>query len=329
MRGAERPAKVAWTHPFLLPLKPLSDDAARQMFIDITDGSTNEEDMKQLLQLTDNMPLAVDLIAHLVDYEGCENVLALWEMEKTSLLSSGNDRRSNLDASIRLSLSSPHITSGAKDLSSLLSILPDGLSDVELLQSHLPIQNIWGCKAVLIATSLAYIDTKKRLRMLSPIREHIQQFSPPPQFLTHPLQKYFHSLLKLYRKYHGTLALRGTMTQIALNLGNLYQVLSIGLNPDHPDLADTIHSIISLNSFNRLTQRGHTPLMDNIPAVLCQRSDHRLEVHFITEVLLSAGNHPISNPESVISQGISHCKNLDDPRLEGGSAIICICILLT
>jgi hypothetical protein len=63
MRGAERPAKVAWTHPFLLPLQPLPDEAARQMFIDITDHhEEQEENMKRLLQFTDNMPLAVDLI---------------------------------------------------------------------------------------------------------------------------------------------------------------------------------------------------------------------------------------------------------------------------
>ncbi|KAJ7812447.1 hypothetical protein B0H14DRAFT_2605764 [Mycena olivaceomarginata] len=46
MRGAERPAKVHWTHPFLLPL---SDDAAQQTFIDITDDVYAKEDMSQLL----------------------------------------------------------------------------------------------------------------------------------------------------------------------------------------------------------------------------------------------------------------------------------------
>ena len=86
MRGAERPAKVRWTHPFPLPLKPLSDDAAQQTFMDITDNSYDSNDMNELLQFTDNMPLAVDLIAHLVDYEGFSNVLARWETEKTSLL---------------------------------------------------------------------------------------------------------------------------------------------------------------------------------------------------------------------------------------------------
>ncbi|KAJ6470408.1 hypothetical protein C8R45DRAFT_937325 [Mycena sanguinolenta] len=68
MRGAERPAKVQWTRPFLLPLQPLSDAAAQQTFLDITDNAHPNEDLDRLLRFTDNMPLAVDLISHLVDY---------------------------------------------------------------------------------------------------------------------------------------------------------------------------------------------------------------------------------------------------------------------
>jgi hypothetical protein len=199
----------------------------------------------------------VDLIAHLADYEGCANILAHWETEKTSLLSAGNDRKSNADVSIRVSLSSPRITPGGKDLLRLLSILPDGLSDDELLQSNLPILDIWFCRATLIATSLAYIDNKRRLRSLMLIREHIQQFSPPSQFLMHPLRQHFHSLLKLYRKYNGT-QLKGIVTKIALNLGNLQQALHLGLDTDCPDFADTIDSIFNLNSFNRIIHRSHT-----------------------------------------------------------------------
>ncbi|KAJ7822920.1 hypothetical protein B0H14DRAFT_3146213 [Mycena olivaceomarginata] len=57
MRGAERPGKVHWTHPFLLPLQPLSAEAAQQTFMDITDNAYIKEDMEQILQFTDNMPL--------------------------------------------------------------------------------------------------------------------------------------------------------------------------------------------------------------------------------------------------------------------------------
>ncbi|KAJ7879402.1 P-loop containing nucleoside triphosphate hydrolase protein, partial [Mycena leptocephala] len=205
MRGAERPAKVAWTRPFLQPLKPLSNEAARQTFIDVADNTHDEQSVKRLLHLTDNMPLAVEIIAHLVDYEGCSTVLARWESEKTSLLSKSYDRKSNLDASIRLSLSSPRILSlpGAYDLLRILSVLPDGLTDTELVQSNLPINHILRCKVALLRTSLAYIDDMHRLKSLTPIREHIRHFDPPSPLLVRPLQQYFHSLLELYQKYMG------------------------------------------------------------------------------------------------------------------------------
>jgi hypothetical protein len=315
MRGTERPAKVCWSHPFLLPLQPLSDDAVQQTFIDITDNSDNPEEMNQLLRFTDNMPLAVDLIAHLVDYEGISNVLNRWETEKTSLLSVGYDRKSNLDTSIRLSLSSPRITSGSKELLSLLSILPDGLSDIELVQSKLPIQNILQCKAALLATSLTYQDDKKRLRSLVPIREHMQRLSPPSELLIQYIGKYFHSILDLYQKYRGA-QLAAIVTQIILNMGNLHQILLQQLHVGYPDLADAIHCTLSLNSFYGHAEFRNTTLMDSISSVFLQHHDHQLEAYFLTEVLSSHLLNPIANPEVLIAKLMPHFQNHNDPVLE-------------
>ncbi|KAF8180662.1 P-loop containing nucleoside triphosphate hydrolase protein, partial [Mycena galopus ATCC 62051] len=194
MRGAERPAQVQWTHPCLGPLQPMSDGAATQTFMDITDGAYSVEEVDQILQFTGNMPLTVDLIAHLTDYEGLPNVLSRWELEKTSMLSAGFDRQSCLDTSISLSLSSPRITPGSKELSSLLSILPNGLSDSELVDTQLGITNIRSCKAVLQATSLAYQDRNKRLLLLIPIREYIQRFLPPSESRIQLIQSHFYAL---------------------------------------------------------------------------------------------------------------------------------------
>ncbi|KAJ6468889.1 hypothetical protein C8R45DRAFT_769177, partial [Mycena sanguinolenta] len=194
MRGAERPAKVHWSRPFLSPLNPLANEATQQMFIDITDGSCTSKDMGQLLQLTDNIPIAVDLIAHLAEYESCDTILARWKAQKTTILSVGYDRTSNLAVSINLSLSSPRLTPDSKTLLSLLSILPDGLSDLELRQSNFSIENILTCKATLLSTSLAYQDDKMRLRSLIPIREHMLLFLPPAPSLIHSLRKHFYSL---------------------------------------------------------------------------------------------------------------------------------------
>ncbi|KAJ7829606.1 P-loop containing nucleoside triphosphate hydrolase protein, partial [Mycena leptocephala] len=191
MRGAERPAKVAWTHPFLPTLKSLEQDAARQTFIDIADSTHDPKEVDKVLSLTDNMPLAINLVAHLVDSEGCAHVLSRWEEEKTSLISDGNNRRSNLDLSISLSLSSPRLNPHSKDLLSLLSMLPDGLSDVELVQSKLPIDNILSCKATLVGTALAYSDEHKQLKILVPIREYMQKIQPPGNHLIRPLLKHF------------------------------------------------------------------------------------------------------------------------------------------
>ncbi|KAJ7128554.1 hypothetical protein C8R44DRAFT_732888 [Mycena epipterygia] len=313
---AKRPAKVHWTHPFLQPLEPLSDEAAHQTFVDIAEDFHDSEDITKLLSLTDNMPLAVDLIAHLVDHEGCENVLLRWATEKTSLLSSGHDRRSNLDMSITISLSSPRLSSGAKDLLSLLSILPDGLSEAELLQSKLSIKDILACRSILLRTSLAYEDDRKRLKSLVPIREHMQKFHSAPSSLIHQVQKHFHLLLDIYHNHFGSKQVAGHLNQIISNLGNLHQVLLRGLQQDNPTLSNTINCVIFLNSVSQAAEYGRHVLMNHIPAALSSIHDDRLEALFIVEVFHSQRLHLIENPEQLITQAITHFGNFNDPVLE-------------
>ncbi|KAJ6461511.1 P-loop containing nucleoside triphosphate hydrolase protein, partial [Mycena vitilis] len=231
MRGAERPAQVAWSHPFLPPLKPLEQDAARQMFIDIADDGHNPEDIDQVLALTDNMPLAISLLAHLADSEGCPTVLTRWDEEKTSVVSYGWDRKSNLDMSISLSLSSPRLQAchHSQKLLSLLAMLPNGLSDAELVQSKLPIDKVLGCKGALIGTSLAYSDSNKRLKVLVPIREYMMKAQPPEDNIIRPLRKYFQKLLEHYKDYGGTSGASSTVARISSNLANIQNILENGL----------------------------------------------------------------------------------------------------
>ncbi|KAJ7880160.1 hypothetical protein B0H13DRAFT_1891878 [Mycena leptocephala] len=214
-----------------LALVPLKQDAARQTFIDIVDTTHDLEEVDKVLSLTDNMPLAISLLAHLVDTEGCSNVLSRWEKEKTSLISDGYDRRSNLDLSISLSLSSPRLNSfpHSKDLLSLLSMLPDGLSDADLVQSELPIDNILGCKAALIRTTLAYSDEHKQLKALVPIREYMQKIQPPGDCLVQPLLRYFQELLEFCIKYHGTQLNSSTVARVSSHYSNIQNIVQNGL----------------------------------------------------------------------------------------------------
>ncbi|KAJ7309488.1 hypothetical protein DFH08DRAFT_823428 [Mycena albidolilacea] len=156
-----------------LALIPLSVKAAQQIFIEITDNVYGKEETVQILQFTDNMPLAVDLIAHLSDYE--------------------------------------------------MSWL-DGTLKRQHCYCKLPIPNILSCKAVLLATSLAYQDSNWRLRSLMPVQEHVQQFLPPSTALVQCIHKLFYALLALYKKYNGE-QLGSVMNQITQNLANFQEVL--------------------------------------------------------------------------------------------------------
>ncbi|KAJ7620710.1 hypothetical protein DFH06DRAFT_1305951 [Mycena polygramma] len=248
MRGAEHPAKVAWTHPFLPLLRPLEQDAARQMFIDIADDAHNPEEVDKVLALTDNMPLAIDLLAHLVDSQGCSTVLSRWEEEKTSMISDGWDRRSNLDLSISLSLLSPRLQTfpHAQKLLSLLSVLPNGLSDAELMNIYM------------------------------------QKIQPPNNDLIRPLCKYFQELLEFVKEYYGTVMGSGAVAQVSSNLANIQSILQKGLHRDHPDLVDCIYCTCYLSSFSHIT--GQESLISQTSAHFELCSDPDLKCRFYNNV---------------------------------------------
>ncbi|KAJ7755923.1 P-loop containing nucleoside triphosphate hydrolase protein [Mycena metata] len=324
MRGAERPSKVQWTRPFLSPLGPLSQEAARKMFIEIADDRHSMEEVDQVLHLTDNMPLSISLLAHLVDMENCSTILSHWEREKTSLISEGFDRRSNLELSISLSLSSPRITSmpHSQDLLALLSILPDGLSDVELKQSKFPIQDILGCKAALLRTALAYSDDHKRLKVLVPVREYMGRCSPPTDPIITPLLAHFHELLELYMTAMGKESGVFPIARITSNYTNIQNILRRGLQLEHSDLAKSIYCTCDFNSFSRLTGHGSTVLMEDIKHLLPSLHDHRLKTYFILELFYSFTYHPISHLEMLITQALDHFKRFAEPELECMFSII-------
>ncbi|KAJ7624257.1 hypothetical protein DFH06DRAFT_1305146 [Mycena polygramma] len=318
MRGAERPAKVAWTHPFLPPLRPLEQDAACQIFIDIADAVHDPQEVDQILALTDNMPLAISLLANVAGSEGCSTVLSRWEEEKTSMISNGWDRKSNLDLSISLSLSSPRlrIFPHSPQLLSLLSMLPNGLSDVDLVQSKLPIDNILGCRAVLISTSLAYTDSHKRLKALVPIKEYMQKIQPPKDDLIRPLRKYFQQLLEINQKVQGTIPGSGTFARISSNLGNIQNILQKGLYQGHPDLVDCIYCACHLSRFSTLTGQSAVHLTAQIPNILPLPCDHRLEAYFAIELLSSWSFNCIGDLETVISKTATHIEQCNDSDLK-------------
>ncbi|KAJ7321678.1 hypothetical protein DFH08DRAFT_818541 [Mycena albidolilacea] len=262
MRGAERPAKVLWTRPFLKALQPLDQEAAQLTFTDIADGGHNMAEVDQILSLTDNMPLAINLL-------------------------------------------------------SILSMLPDGLSDVDLIQSKLPLDNILECKTALKSTALAYTDQHKRLKVLMPIREYLQQHSPPGDHLIQSLLEYFQEMLNFDMEYHGTQLNSSTVLRIKSNFTNIQNVLEWGLKPEQPTLSNSIYCLCHLTQFSHhFNMQAWTGLIGHIQDILPQLNDHQLKAYLLTELIDSCLNYPMSDHAALASQAWEHLKCSDDADLK-------------
>jgi hypothetical protein len=301
------------------PLEPLSDVAAMQTFADIADYLDDDKHtIQEILGLTDNLPLAINLVANITAFEGHDTVLSRWREEKTTLFSEGRDKCSNLDLSIQLSLSSPRMVDspGAHQLLTLLSLLPDGILETELLQCDVLIPDMRRSKTTLIRTSLAYVDHGKRLRVLVPIREYIQKYSPPSRTLCRPLRRHFHNLILLWKDYQH-LSSTGVAHRIAANVGNFQAVLAHGLNWDEPDLTQTLHSIIIFDSFFRISGRRFSGMLELVPSYLERLDDHHLHGAYVIEFVATWQYHPVPEPRTLEETALAHFRAVGDVAGEG------------
>ncbi|KAJ7471105.1 P-loop containing nucleoside triphosphate hydrolase protein [Mycena latifolia] len=310
MRGMERPGKVKWTRPFLPPLEPLAPSASRQIFSDVADDpeSGEESALEELLVLSGSLPLAISLMASIASFEGYTSTLSRWKVENTALLSDGHDKQSNLEMSIALSLGSSRFSSSpdAKNLLSLLSILPDGITDEDLLMCKVPLHNVAHSRATLVRTSLAYTDGGGRLKALSPIREYIRRVHPPSVSLSKPLRTYFQELFRIWDT-HQQLPSADLVPKMVSCLGNINALMLQGLIDDQTGLSDIGHSILTLNRFSSIMLRGNSSLTQHLPGVIERTGDSRLRWSYICACLRR--NIPpfvTTDAERLITEGFEH-----------------------
>ncbi|KAJ7828300.1 hypothetical protein B0H13DRAFT_2437946 [Mycena leptocephala] len=279
MRGAERPGNVKWTRPFLPPLEPISASASRQTFVDIVDEPKADEEaaLVELIELTGNLPLAVRLMANVASFEGYLGALARWKTENTALLSDGYDKRSNLEKSLAVSLTSPRIKSNphALGLLSLLSLLPDGISEAELHSSHVPLSAVSRCRTTLVQTSLAFI-VDGRVKALSPIRDYMRSVYPASIAITRPLRTHFQELLKVWDTYYG-LSPKDLVTQLTSHLGNIQSLFLNSITTEGLAQPDVGYGILNLQRLSEIMLKGVTPLLEYLPGIIDSTHDHHLK----------------------------------------------------
>jgi hypothetical protein len=200
---------------------------------------------------------------------------------------------------------------------SLLSILPDGLSDAELIQTGIPITQILGCKAALVRTALAYNNKQQRIRALVPIREYIRRIHPPGDQLVRPLLQHFQELLEIYTKFNnGATSNSWIIARVSTNYANIQNVLSHGLQPGHPDLINSIYCSCHLTNFSAATGRGRISVFTQIPELLLQSHNAQLRTYFILGLFGSWAQYPIHNPQTLIAQALKDFDDFDDGDLK-------------
>jgi hypothetical protein len=197
-------------------------------------------------------------------------------------------------------------------------MLPDGLTEVELVQAKLGIPDILGCKSILIRTSLAFVCKDQRLKVLVPIREHTLRVHPPTNALKLPLQKHFHNLLDLWNKFQY-LNPTHIAPQISHNLGNFNSLLQDSLE-QCPDDARNIQSILFLSRFYHRTQMTLTPLLSNLTEKMVHLQSSPMFGDYLLERFLVVDYAPIMDAERQIIHGNEYFRSKDP--LEQGETFL-------
>ncbi|KAJ7159763.1 hypothetical protein C8R46DRAFT_1109012, partial [Mycena filopes] len=96
----------------------------------------------------------------------------------------------------------------------------------------------------------------------------------------------------------------------------MQSVLLNGLNPENPDLVETIYSVTYLDLFSASAGRGLLTIMNRIPAVLPRPTNHRLEVFVIMRRFLGWRHHPIRDCPTLLQEAEEHFRHFDDPVIQ-------------
>ncbi|KAF9477174.1 TPR-like protein [Pholiota conissans] len=259
IRGEQRPSKVAWSKPLLLPLSTLSLEGAHQIVANIASEDAINEFTIRLLEAIDGIPLAITLVATLLrDGEDSESLWTRWPKDSTQIINVGDDRQSNLNRSISLSVNSSRMLKNPETqlLLAAFSLLPDGFPKgdaLESLQNCLGISSIHTILQTLCTVALVQVinsDTSPRIQMLSPIRLFCHHFLAKEitDALPKTVNHYVDLLLSAGHK-RGNSANYYKITPEVRNIHTIFQKLFLADIQDH-DLFKLIMALFYLTSWS-------------------------------------------------------------------------------
>ncbi|THU96965.1 TPR-like protein [Dendrothele bispora CBS 962.96] len=204
MRGPDGPGDISWKKlgdkSGIPPLLPVPAKEAFKAFVDDNFKSTNdsESQLDSLLHQLEYVPLAIRLSAQHVKRIPLEELVSMWQKDKTSILREGRvpGRLTSVSFSIDLSLQIFEIEGRILNLLSAISFLPDG---IPLWSQHLSQmfheEKLSFNVSKLLESSLIY-EKNQGLKMLAPVRDHIHLNYPIGQDDIDQLEEFYAKFLE-------------------------------------------------------------------------------------------------------------------------------------
>jgi tetratricopeptide (TPR) repeat protein len=310
-RGNQRPAGVHWGETVLL--HPLAIERASELFLQVARPREPAEPyLEQLLTAVDGLPLAIMLLAYQMDASpSLEDLWLRWQSEKTALLrrAGGEDRDTNLEVSVMLSVHGPRLTGTptAVRLASLLSILPDGAEAADL--SAFFQEDVSSADSTLREAGLADASAL-RLRLLAPIREVLLRHLPPSTTDEERLTAFFRELAHRANAV-GTGEQAEAVQRLRPEIRNLDAILSNALEKKDP--APAVMAALSLTRLQRVIGVGGYGLISKAVAA-AKKADLRL---LMASCLLALGDLASSRRDqgtatAAYEDSLGHFRSLGD-----------------
>lgn len=281
LRGESSPQRVSWSKPVVV--SPLEEQTAQELFLSIAGSAfSNDPRLGDLLEAVDGLPLAVKLLAHqAVGEPSLEKVWARWREERSALLrrGTGNRRETNLAVSLEFSIRRPTMTTEARRLLSVLSLLPDGAA-LEDLPNILPYSNGHDSATALERTGLASWEAD-RLRTLSPVREYVRKEHPAPTDDQYSTVAHYFALASSLGPKAGMEGGREATERLSPEVANLESLLLMEI---HESSHEAIRVAIALANFHRFSGLGTTRALEAAIKLAREHEERALEAQCLNSL---------------------------------------------
>ncbi|KAF5348375.1 hypothetical protein D9758_010954 [Tetrapyrgos nigripes] len=232
MRGTDGPGQIKW-HKLggQSGLPPLELGPSKKAFYSFsTDGNyaIKEDDpiLEKLLIQMDGMPLAIMLIAELAKELPLNDLMEMWNIEKTAVLrkiGEQENRLTSIEVSIQLTVNilRGKLSATGEGVLRLVAFLPSGIPDwLKNLPKMLPDATMQ--VLILKKSCLIYETGDKTLKILTPIGEYIMKIFQGTEHLENQVWNFYESFINNLPQT----SIAGDI-QLELHVGNIFKILEI------------------------------------------------------------------------------------------------------